>query len=387
MRPDNRTGGATEGAALSAIADSIPGTFGLIGKGINAIRPQKFADDLVQNLGAGKSLENNAQSLAQDIQNAYTKRMQEGSQLYQPVFNQAGNSNLYQALENGAGKYQGLTDDILKNYDFDLKDLHNTFTNNPTFQNAHELKSQLGSAVRQLSKNPAPDQATRNTIQAYQRAKGAIDADMQGFLNNAHPDLGAQYQAANNYWATHVAPYRDSSQLLKIASGDVTNPRNISSLFKNPEPEIQKVLSDLPEGSNYKILYNELGKSGAISKPENLLKAYEKLDDKGLSSYVTPDLANKMDTLTSRVKNRDFAQRGVGFLGGALGARLIPGSEALPWVAEGIGGAIGATGAPKAMQAIQRALPQSTGNLTRGIGNAYNLTAKAALANLLAGDQ
>lgn len=385
--PDDPFKGASMGMALGAGAESVPALLGAAKKGISGasnkllqpFKPQQYADELIQNIGAGKTLENNSKSLAQDIKNAYETRLSEAKSLYDPVFNSVEGRPL------ASNAYQQLDDKILKNYNFDLNDLHSVFSENPTLRAAHELQSQLGSEIRQLAKNPAPDIATRNTMQAYKRAQDAVKSDMNDFLTTVNPSIRNQYQKASEHFATHVSPYRDNRNILKMATEDITNPRNLTTIFKNPEPEVQKILGDLPENAPYKILYQELGKTTATTKPESLVKAFEKLEDKGLGSYVTPELAEKMEKLGAKISRRNFATRGMGAIAGALGARLIPGAEAFPLIAEGAGALAGSTLAPRAMSVINRARPEMRATSSNRFRNLYDISAKAAIANLLGG--
>jgi hypothetical protein len=383
--PNNPFAGGVGGTALGAVSEVIPPVLGAIGKGISAagnkvlqpFKPQQYADEIIQNLGVGKTLENNSKSLAQDIKSAYETRLNEAKSLYDPVFNEVEGRPL------ASNAYQQLDDKILKNYNFDLNDLHTVFSENPTLRAAHELQSQLGSEIRQLAKNPAPDIATRNTMQAYKRAQDAVKSDMNDFLTTVDPSIRNQYQKASEHFATHVAPYRDNRNILKIATEDITNPRNLTTIFKNPEPEVQKILGDLPENAPYKILYQELGKTTATTKPESLVKAFEKLEDKGLGSYVTPELAKKMEKLGAKITRRDFATRGMGAIAGAFGAHLIPGAEMAPMVAEGLGALLGSSIAPNAMSVINRARPTMSAVSSNRLRNLYDISAKAAIANSL----
>lgn len=282
---------------------------------LSFVRPQAGMNDILQNLGGGQSLEENAQSLAQALKAGYGKNVDVGKSLYKPVVDAAGNGSIYENAAPGSSAYQALDDDIFSS-DTRIKKMNQEFSDNPNFQNAHNLQSQLGSAIRKLQGNDAKGTlsiADRNTLYGYQDAQDAVKGDIRSFLNSKDPNLANQYQAASTHWATNVAPYTETPKLAQIVKGDITNPTpaQIHSIFKSPEPEIQKVVSDMGTNANSKILYNQLGKSSYV-QPEDLMKAYGRLNDQGLGSYVTPEIDQQFDSLGTKIRNRNYAVKGTG---------------------------------------------------------------------------
>lgn len=333
--------------AAAALAPGLPkGISFTAGKITSAVQPQKYAEQILETLGGGNTLEGNAQSLAQDIQNAFNNRVEQGKALYQPVFDALGNNSIYEGLNPAASSYQALESGLLKN-NRDLNTLNQQFISNPTLQNAHNLQSQLGTAIRKLQASDAKQNlsvADRNTMQGYQAAQNALRSDINTFLTNQNPALANQYNLATANWAQNVTPYLENSKISQIAKGDITNPKNITNLFKNPEPELQQIVDDIgPQASN-KILYSELGKTQANLTPEKLTNAFSQLDNKGLISYVTPDLLQQFDQLGSKIAARDLAQQGAGLMGGGI----IGSYFGIP-LAETIGAGLG-LGATKLMQ-------------------------------------
>jgi|GEM_PF-5571768 len=387
---DNPVTGGVIGATLGAGSELAPTTFGAARSGISkltrAIQPQKYAEQLMQNLGSGHTLEGNAQSLAQDIKGAFGNRVSQGQALYGPVFDAAGNNSIYDGVNQAVvrqpvqnfksvndvidhindatgndletatdlkdylmqqhgfafpnnknlldffnsapvvinnGAYNALDDGIINSYDRNLTALHQRFTDNPTLQNAHNLQSQLGSSIRKLQANDAKGNlsvADRNTMQGYQAAQDAVRSDIDTYLTSQNPALANQYNLATANWAQNVTPYLENSKIAKIAKGDVTNPTAIANLFKNPEPEMQQIVSDIGPQANNKILYSELGKTQANLTPEKLTGLYNQLDKKGLASYVTPDLAQQFEQLGGKIAARNMAQTAAS---GVLGAHFL----------------------------------------------------------------
>lgn len=387
--PSDPTTGAAEGVGMSVGGDLIPGAASLIGKAAPYIRPQQYAEQMMNTLGGGKSLEDNAQSLAQDIQNAYQQRKWEASALYSPIFDSLGNNSIYDGLNPALNSYPNVGNSILQDItkDRNINALHQEFAANPTLQNAHNLQSQLGTSIRKLQANDNRGNlsvADRGVLQAQQTAQGAVQNDINTFLTSKNPQLANQYNIANQNYAANVVPYIENPKIASIAKGDVTNPRNIATIFKNPEPETQQVVNDIGEPANQKILYSQLGKLQSNLTPERLQQGFAGLDKAGLSSYMTPNLSDQLNMLSTRINNRNYAQSGAGLLlGGALGH-----ASGLPFAETGGAGA-GALASRAAMRGIQKALPiNSIANfLSNTTPAAYHIARNATLANTLNGGQ
>ncbi len=383
--------GAAIGAALGAGGELVPAglsaTAGGIGKAFNAVRPQKYAEQLLSTLGGGNTLEGNAQSLAKDIQGAYKQKVDEGAALYSPVFNQLGDNSIYSAGNSTEGAYKNVANELIedKSYDRNLNKLHQQFTDEPTLNNAHALQSQLGSSIRKLQTNDARGNlsvADRSKLQGYQDAQGGLRSDINSFLTSENPALADQYNAATANWAQNVTPYLDNSKLTQIAKGGITNPKNITSLFAKPEPEIQQIVDDIgPQAAN-KILYSQLGKRQANLTPESLANAFSKLDENGLGSYVTPSLQQQFEQLAKKTTMRDYAQRAGGLGVGAV----LGGHTGLPYM-ETIGAGLGVMASPLATKLGQFTprIPVNTQAISSLLAKLYKPTTGAVIANTVNG--
>jgi hypothetical protein len=443
--PDNRTGGGEMGAGLSVASDFLPPSARVATQAAQAFRPEQYADQLLQTLGGGKTIEENQQALAQNIQGAYENQKDAGSALYKPIFDSVGNSSIYDSVRNPApnnfqnvdqitehmndvtGKNFDDEDDVkdylnskynanldsnkdLLNYfnsapnvggsragsqylnmnpgdivshDPDLQDLHNKFIQNPTFDNAHILQSQLGSAERQIGKNTNPSVYDSGVQKQYIRARGALRSDMSSFLDSSNPGMANQYNAAASNWEQNVVPYLENPQIAKIAQGDITNPDNISTIFGSPENNTKKVVSDLGQSGINQILYSQLGQQ--VGKgADKLYSAIPNLSSKsvGFGSYITPDMQNQFDSLNSKISYRNNLQRGAGALAG-LGASHSSYEGAL--TAAGLGMAA----SPYVMKALQKVLPIGKGaNGLSGLAQyGYSPASQAVIGNLAKGNQ
>lgn len=393
--PNDRGTGAGESAALSTGLDLLPKGATAVVNGLKNFSPTNYAQGIIQSLGGGNSLSDNAQSLARELQNAYQLNLGEGRGLYGSSFNSVSSSPLYNKVVpkdptifgasaptgNLTGAYPNLPPSIFNNYTTKLQEMHNNFLQNPTFQNAHELQSQLGSTSRKLENSSNQDMANLNSIDQLQGARNALKGDINSYLQSQNPEAAATYNAATQHWLNNVVPYTENKKLGDIATGEITNPnpQTIANLFKNPEPEVSKVVGDLPADAINRILYARLGQVTPSSSPKNLLDAYNSLDQSGLSSYITPSLSNQMQSLANRIRMANTAKvAGGALLGGLAGLHFNPESALLGL---GLGGAAGL--ARGVGSKIQESLP-NLGNVLSKIhpSNVYPLAQTFALANI-----
>lgn len=321
------------GAGTSAALSLIP--FGL-GKAREGMQTQEYAQNLLNQLGGGKSLEENGKSLAQDLQNSYENEVSNAKAKYQPVFNQYGNNSIY-PLVNPQANSQYLNLDKSITDDFNnrtLNNLHQEFMDNPTLQNAHTLQSQLGTSIRTIQNRNLKGNGSigdTNTMEGYIEARNALKNDMNSFLTKVNPQAAAQYNLGSQQWAQNVMPYLANPKLSQIVQGEITNPRTVTSLFQNPEPEMQQIVEDMGPNTANKILYSQLGKTQDNLTPQNLINSFNSLDKNGLASYVTPDVANQMQTLAAKSAAKNNTQN---ILGAAIGSHFggVPGAAAGAWL-------------------------------------------------------
>lgn len=408
--PQDRAGGALEGAALSGGLDALPLVPKGIAKAAQYFNPNQKLQQILGQLGGGQSLEDNAKSIAQDVKSAYQSQLKIGKANYQPVFDQVGNTPLYQGANNelssnvgnsssGVGslglpasqinsQYNSLSDQIIPYFNNDLRDLHNDFIQNPTFQNAHELRSQLNSALGNLYKIKSTQGlpiADQNALSALQNGKIALTQDMNNFLlNQDGGGLANQYQNATSWWRENVAPYQENRNIMKMATGKMANPRSIATIFKNPEPAVQKISDDLPDTTKDKILYSVLGKNIPSNNPEAAAQAFARLNDQGLQSYVSPTVAEQFKQLNKTITNRNNLER----VGGALGGLTLGHTLGLaPGTAELLGAGAGGLFGPQIIAKlgnlpfIRQAIPAISNAARQG----YSSFANALRANLISG--
>ena len=382
--PQDAGQGAAHGAELSAGLSLLPG----IGQASQYFRPQQYTNELLNNLGGGKTIEENGQNFATMLQNSFKQKEGESDALYNPIHSSVGNNPIYDGAltkdANPNSQYLSLNKSVLNSYGPDVNDLHDTFIQNPTFDNAHNLQSQLGTEIRAI--DPSNSAADRNAVQNLTKARNSLRGDMDSFLQSSNPPgftgpgLAEQYKAAANHYYNSVSPYLGSSKIADIAQGNETNPQNIANLFKFPGDNETQIVNDMGDAGKNALIYSQLGKSTASRTPDKLLGTFNDLkQNSGLGSYVTPDLENQMGTLGTKIKATKGLQAAAGV---GLGASLLHPLGGVPWIPEAsaaAGGLMGGVISPFLMGKLQNNLPIGA------IGNTLKATAQGAYPAARAG--
>jgi hypothetical protein len=341
-----RLRGLRTGLEFGAAGEAIPAVAGAVRR----LTPQFITDSVMNYLKGGReSLEENAKSLATDIRNAFKRKKEEAAALYNPLFEKVGKDEL------SPTSYTKMDQDIFNSYLPDMKTLHNKFIENPTLENAHDLQSQLGFEVRKLENQPTKSIADTRDMQNWRQGRNGLRNDVGTFLRtkDVTGNLDRQYDEATAFFRDNVAPYKSNTALSKIASGITTTPRNINTIFKFPEEDIQRIAEDIGDEGKKKILFSELGKKPKIT-PEQLSSEIDKLEGKGLASYITPTLQEQVNKLSPRLealKGARSAARLAGLLGGALAGRPFGG------FGEFAGGLAGGLLSPFVLRSLARAIP------------------------------
>lgn len=389
---NNRVSNAGIGAGLSVATDAIPGIAGLGASASEYFQPQKYSQKIIQGLSGGQNMQDATKSVLAAVKNSYEAQKGNASDLYDSVRDNIPSGSIYAPISekdtaifgtpNKQGAYQNLPDNITDNYTSTLQDMHNNFINNPTFANAHSLQSELGATTRQLQSGIQPQTiGSLNSINALNSARGALKSDMNTFLGQQSPELQQSYKDASDYFQDNVVPYRTNPKIFSIAQGEMTNvkPTSLANIFAAPDEDMDKVISDLPEGTMDKVLYTKLGQTTPSTNPITLMRQSQRLNEQGLGQYISPNLAQQLGSLENRIKARSSLQSAAGAMLGAAG-----GGEHGTAGAVGMGLAGGALGSPL-MNYLSRRLPldkvgSAISNVLRGT---YPIGRSAYIANKL----
>lgn len=401
--PYDRMGGLEKGALYGTMAELMPGVLPAARKGMGLIAPKlgpkAHAENMLNELSGGKSVNEATRSLASDIDKMQSYVKDQSTKNYKEVFDKHGDSNIYQKDIPKDG-YLGLDSKITEDFPKHIKDEESRFLKNPTFENAHKYQSILGNAESTLRRKANKDLTETNLMKNIGDSRKAVNNDIYSFLGEADktgPErpftdtAGYKYAAAGKYHKDNVIPYRDSKLMKEISEGTKVNPRNIQGLFKNPEDNTWKILSHLGQGAQDKILYSQLGKQGVKRTPEGILNAANKLDEQGLGSYISPNLEQQLQSLHHKVKLRNIAERGGGAALGALALSPVGAHMMLPYAGEagGIAGAgLGALFGPRLFKKALTRVPEEIGTKKAVSNEAFKrLMTRALAANLVRGDQ
>ena len=369
--PGERTTGALEGGALGSLAEAIPAVGSNI---IKAFQPQKHLDALLEKISGGKNLQENAKILAKMLKSGFKGSLQKASELYDPLIEHSPfrNSSIYRTV-NPSGYHAYLEKEIplIEDANGYLGKIQDTFKRNPSLANAHDFQSQLGA---EAAKTRGSDLAAGNLKKLYANTRQEVRDDMYNFLEREQRGLGDKYEEATNEYKTHVVPYKENDLIQKIVKSKITNPSNISHVFKNPEPGIEKILSDLGNEGKDRILAAAINKQKGQIKPERFLKSVEDITNKGIE--LSPDTDELVKQLESKTRNRDLFHRASTMLmasqiGRALG--LPAGGE--------VGGLLGAL---KGTDIVQGLEPYSRPILNSGIPNALKKSYRPAYQSIIA---
>jgi hypothetical protein len=269
--PNDRMQGAENGALLAGAGESIPLALKGIHQAAEFIHPQHFTNKLVAS-----------------IKGAYENSKTEAKKQYGSVLGTIGSEKI-----NGQN-YPQLHQDILTAYDAKLKDLHQDFMNNPSLEKAHQLQSQLGSKIGQLSHSKQIDIHTHNAITHLKQGRTALQTDINNFLKQTYPDLFNQYQKATQFYRNTVIPYHSENFISKIVQGDI----------KTSTPKkLANVLTALSEKES-------------LSSDHYLQTAHQQLDNKINRGKMTSQLAS---LLTGAGLGELAHPGGFGALGGLVG--------------------------------------------------------------------
>lgn len=412
-QPEDRARGAISGAELGMEAElAAPilggiakGTKGALGKILAGISPTTQAQKILDSLGQTEDvplhlkLQTNRQEAAKEIASEGRSIKKTKGKQFQDIINEVGGNKLYDT-KMPADAY------VLKPvpYTGELAETHASFSKNPTFENAHNLRSAIGREIAATKKDLATTSspAARAYLTNLTKGQNSLKSDIDTFLNKTDTTgkLSTDYTKAIKDWKEEAVPYKEHPTIDQIVRGQITNP-NLSSIFRNPGINrygegLEKITEDLGDPLRNRIIYSELGKREGNVTPERALRDYDKLGPKGLGDYVTPKLEDQFETLRKKTESKNWLTRVLAFL---VGRAVVPaGAGGLARTAGGLFGlayeprverqlsrAFGGGLGPKAMQRLPLDVVPGQGVTApeqESLMNLYRLIAAGLTANL-----
>ena len=358
-----RTGGALSGALIGgAVPVAVGGAAGL-GKGIRSvvdylkspgikqettdairhlqdIKPDTAmeAKQMVSNLGGGKSISENSNSLSVDIANKASGIKKQYETGINEIKDVVGNKQLYKegapkgtpSQHNSYDKtlkdmlvetYPALPDEeiqkimdknILPSDVLDIgsaRDLHKLYTRNPVFENAHNLQSGL----RMEGESALSNSDNVNAMKIF-RLQKALKGDIGSFLSKSGGGVDTKYNDLSKFYAEEYLPYKMLPSTAKITStegGKGVTDKQLLNEFKNPKKytsfgvtktPADKIANDLGQEGKNKILFAELGGIKGLT-PDTLVSTMDNLDKTGLKDHVPKDFSDRIAILKEKMSS------------------------------------------------------------------------------------
>lgn len=335
--PEDRLQGAKTGAEFGVAAEAAPALAGIGLKNLGSLLG-KFSDTtqatkLLDNLGGLEKVpleakdQFNANKAGEMLRGGYLSNLTDTQNIYKPVFDKVGDAEIYEPSEGLFGRKINKPY-IDAKYDLtgDLKETHDKFVSNPTFQNAHILQSDLGkeySSAKSAFQKDKTD-ANKKEMKMLRSARNTLKTDMDKFLTKTDESgaLKQQYDRATKSFRENVVPYLTDKRIGDIVTGKVTYPKSLSNIFAFPggkkegTEHLDKIMEDLGDPLKDRIIYDELNKAEKKPSGQAVIDLYKNLGFKGLRDYITPSLRDQMGSLTKTTEQSGMFKRGAGALAG-----------------------------------------------------------------------
>jgi hypothetical protein len=347
--------GGTIGAGIGFGTSAINGFKSLarILRGQNAQEPMDaLADDefkgndvTTHNNENGKMVADTFDDIRRPISQAYEKFKQDvPGRGYFPDFGKSypGISLDTEEREINIGKDTQQNLEKLASEDIDpsaigrsLKKSVNDFLDNPSFQNAHDLQTELGNKWAKLNAKPDKTGFDQDALDILRPARPQLIQDIHdSFINNGDFDLFKRYKDLSDEWENKVVPFQKAGSLWQWLENDKNIPANISKVLsqENTNEDFSKVL-DLIKQQNpdlaHKIGMQSVLKGAATRDLNgNYHTDVDKVIDnfsnmpQSLRDVLNPNIADQMSQI-SQAKNLSNNLRKYGKLGlkaGGVGA-------------------------------------------------------------------
>lgn len=210
-----------------------------------------------------------------------------------------------------------------------LKDIHDTFTDNPTFKNSDRLQSSLGKKIGEYMKRSARGNLNDdeiNNLESFKSARDDLRGDQNNFLQDFSPETKSMYDDYMSQWRENVTPYESTRTLRDITRRGQTegvSPGKLGTVFKQSSPVAQKITGDIGEQGSNRVLFNQLMKSNT-GNPQDLATAVMNAKMKGgFQGYITPEMEEFAQGLIKQSKRAEAMKTGMATGAGAIGGSLF----------------------------------------------------------------
>lgn len=228
----------------------------------------------------------------------------------------AGQSKLSSAL--GEKKYKSINaqstlNDInnLTVHDVPLKGLIKAFKDHPSFENAHNLQSRLGSEGQYLRTSQDSIQKSLGG-QYLNTRKDLVNDILESFKKNKDNDLAQGYRNATSWHKQNVVPYqknRTISQVVTKRDLDEVNPENIHNVLAKDDESVKRVVQNLsPQAKNLMIAkklspaIEQTETKGMNVNTKKLMEQLSKINTGKFNKFLSPENRNLIRNLEEQLQ-------------------------------------------------------------------------------------
>ncbi len=265
-------------------------------------KTSSLTDDIKNSLMQGKTRLENAKSFSQEIQDSYNNVKSQGKKMYENAMGDYANKKMY------APRFVPTE---IKKMDVpdSINDSFNNFLNEPTFNNAHKLQSDLGYEIRDLQSTKLLTRQDKSELSKLISYRDIVQNAFKDRLDTIDPtgNLHLKFKDSSTFWANNVAPYERGNILRQIIRNKDINPRKIMKGMEDilSTNDVDTIESHLGNNFNRYVLANEIGKISNLTA-NKLSNSLNNLPAKGLEIYKPPGLDDQLRNLDTAISNRDL---------------------------------------------------------------------------------
>lgn len=317
------------GAGIGGAASALVPEMGRAKELFNFMRPKKYIQQSIEDLGGSRNVDDIAKSLGSDIESNAKAFEKTYKQKLQPVEEAMTGKNIYETPNGTLERTYNPLDKKYKNLDLGgAEDAHQEFIENPTYENADALQKSLGEEARNVKPTKRSEFIEQKKLY---KLRNSLKSDIHNSLNKYDPSksLSDTYKDASDFYLKEYVPYKKVKTLMDVMGEKGATSDSLLNVFEKPkltsDPEeissALKVANDLGDVGKNKIMALKLAKIKNIN-PEKAISAYENVGTTGLNKYVTPTLDKVMKSLSKKVTAKKVAAWATG-----LGLAGIGGNE------------------------------------------------------------
>lgn len=323
--PAAKAGWNVASDVASKVPSKVPSAISSsIGKAADLIRPSKLADNIMNELSGGQTLEEHGKDFASNIKQSFEDQKQRISNRYDDFFDQnnLGKEEIYpEQLKYIAPNKVKSGDELTRNMpqfpsglgSDEYENALDKFTKEPTIENGHELQSKLASEQRLLQRQYDSNILTGQDNTQTSRNLALTNKSRQQLLSKMHDTMddvvsgsSDEYKSITADYLKNQVPYYGDKNLRSIITGKNANPTTgqFTSIFKNPDEGINTILGHLGPNSRNDALFQSLKLQPEDLTAQELMKNMKKTNREGFESYQSPELKNAVSkvALASKIK-------------------------------------------------------------------------------------